>query len=481
MKDISLKSVTRLFWIVLGPLLCLLINTLDVLLISPEADQVISVGIWMVVWWVFEPFSISITALIPIVVFPLLGIMPLGEVTVNYGNPIIFLFFGGFILALALEKVNLHRRIALHIILWTGSGRRGMLLGFITATALLSMWISNTATALVILPIALTVIEFINKRDGLKDDQGFARFKIACMLGIAYAANIGGTATIIGTPPNVELIGYLEEHLGREMDFMQWVYINFPFTVIMLISTYWLLVKMFRIEKGNDSSHRSVIKSEIHSLGKFNSDELKVTLSFLVTILLWVFRLQVNELTGLALSNTLIAMIGCLLVFLIPDKNMDKSLLQWSDTKNMQWGILILFGGGLALASAFSDAGIIELIGNYVKKEGFTENTTTPFLISVVLYATEFMSNVALVNIVTPILSGIADGIEVDFLVLGIPTALASSCAFMMPMSTPPNAIVYSSGYVKVIDMIKTGLILNVLAIVLLIFHGLFWIRLFVL
>ncbi len=476
MESLSIKSIFRLIWIAVGPLVCLLINISGLELISPEADKVISVALWMVIWWISEPFSISVTALLPLVMFPLLGIMPLSKVTVSYGSPIIFLFFGGFILALAMEKVNLHKRIALQIILWTGSGRKGILLGFILSTALLSMWISNTATALVILPIALTIINFLQERDISAKEKEFGQFKIACMIGIAYAANIGGTATIIGTPPNVVLIGYLEDHLGREMDFLQWVYIALPFTLVMLTATYFLLIKVFRIKDDGSTSHKGVIQQEIKNLGKMRGDEVKVTVSFGITILLWVFRTQFNELTGLGFSNAIIAMIGAMLVFLIPDQAKTKSILEWEDTKHMQWGILILFGGGLALASAFSEANIIELIGQYVKEEGFTANTTTPFLITVMLFMTELMSNVALVNIFAPILSGIADGLGVDFLTLGIPTALASSCAFMLPMSTPPNAIVYSSGYVKVFDMMKTGIILNILAVLLLIVLSLFWI-----
>jgi len=477
MSQNKFKSSYRIITILLGPLACLGINLLDFQIISPEADLVVSVAAWMVIWWIIEPVSISVTALLPIVLFPLFKIMPMSDVTASYGSSIIFLFFGGFILALAMEKVNLHKRIALKIILLTGTGERGVLLGFILATALLSMWISNTATTLVILPIALSIVTFLNERSSTKSEgKVFDNFKIACMLGIAYAANIGGTATIIGTPPNVVLIGYMEDHLGREMDFLKWMMIALPFAIIMLTATYFVLIKMFKVGASGDISPKSVIKAEIDQLGKIATNEINVLVVFGVTILLWVFRVQFNHWTDLAISNTQIAMIGALGVFLIPSDKGNYSILEWKDTAKMQWGILILFGGGLALANAFSEAGIIELIGTYVKEEGFKAVVATPFITAVMLFMTELMSNVALVNIFAPIISGVSDGIGVDFLELGIPVALASSCAFMLPISTPPNAIVYSSGFVKVVDMLKAGVLLNILAVLLLAFLGLFWV-----
>ena len=477
MGSINRQSLIRVLKILLGPLVCLVINLIDTELVSPEADKVISIAAWMVIWWITEPVSISVTALLPIILFPFLGIMPLTEVTANYGSSIIFLFFGGFILALAMEKVNLHKRIALQIILLTGTGEKGVLLGFILATSLLSMWISNTATTLVILPIALSIVSFLKERNANQlDGKYFANFKVACMLGIAYAANIGGTATIIGTPPNVVLIGYMEDQMNRQMDFLQWMIIALPFAIIMLAATHFLLVRMFKLGRGGNFSPRSVIRDEIKQLGRISADEISVLAVFGITILFWVFRIQIINLTGYQISNTQIAMIGAMGVFLIPSFKGNQSILQWKDTTKMQWGILILFGGGLALANAFEGAGIIEMIGSYVKEEGFRAVTAIPFITTVMLFMTELMSNVALVNIFAPIIAGVADGIGVDFLEVGIPVALASSCAFMLPISTPPNAIVYSSGYVKVIQMIKAGVLLNLLAILLLIVIGLFWV-----
>ena len=236
------------------------------------------------------------------------------------------------------------------------------------------------------------------------------------------------------------------------------------------------MIRIFKIAAVSDSSPRNVIRDEVDKLGKISRDEISVLIAFVFTILLWIFRLQINKWTGLGLSNTGIAILGALIVFVIPSQKGNHSVLQWKDTQKMQWGILILFGGGLALANAFSQAGIVQLIGDYVQKEGFEAATATPFITGVMLFMTELMSNVALVNIFAPLISGVAEGLGVDFLELGIPVALASSCAFMLPISTPPNAIVYSSGYVKVMDMIKSGVLLNLLAVFLLVFLGLFWV-----
>lgn len=455
--------------LILGPVIFLLINVSGVNWVSPEATQVISVAAWMVCWWITEAVDIPVTALLPMFLFPLLEIMPFADVAVNYGSPIIFLFFGGFILALAMEKVNLHKRIALNIIRLTGSSANGVILGFMLATALLSMWISNTATALVILPIALTMIDFLIK-DRVIDEKGSRNFALATMLGIAYAANIGGTATVIGTPPNVVLIGFLESEYGMEMDFIRWAGIGFPFAAIMLTVAYFVLTRFYKNGLGNLGISREVLTTEIEKLGKRSQKENLVLICFSFTALLWIFRPYVNDALGINLSNSQIAIIGALLTFTIPvSLGKGDFALKWEDTRKLQWGILILFGGGLALAKGLSQTGIIDAIGNYVQQEQFSAQTTTPFLISVMLFMTELMSNVALVAVFAPMVSGISQGLGMEFLHLAIPITLASSCAFMLPMATPPNAIVFVSGYIKVFDMVKVGILLNVLAIVLLV------------
>lgn len=458
-------SLGRKIGLVAGPILCILINLMPIPSASPEVVKVLSMAVWMICWFVTEATDLAVTALLPMFLLPLMGIMPFGEVAANYGSSIIYLFFGGFVLALAMEKVNLHKRIALNIIRFTGTNANGVILGFMLATALLSMWISNTATALVVLPIAMTMIQFLTSDEALPE-KGRRNFALATMLSIAYAANIGGTVTVIGTPPNVVMIGYLESEYGQQMDFLTWSALGVPFALVMLTATYFILTRFYPNRLGNLGMTREVLDTEIKKLGRRSDKENMVLLCFGLTAFLWVARTYVNSLTGLGLSNAQIAIFGALMVFTIPT-NFGKGdfVLQWKDTSRLQWGILILFGGGLALAKALSQVGIIDAIGGYVQEEGFTADTTVPFLISVMLFMTELMSNVALVAVFAPMVDGIAQGLSMDFLHVAVPITLASSCAFMLPMSTPPNAIVFVSGYIRVAEMAIVGFILNLVSI----------------
>ncbi len=462
-------TTARKIGLVLGPVLCVIINLLPLPVESPEVVKVISMAVWMICWFVTEAVDLAVTALVPMFLLPLMGIMPFGEVAANYGSSIIFLFFGGFVLALAMEKVNLHKRIALNIIRLTGTNANGVILGFMLATALLSMWISNTATTLVILPIAMTMMQFLTSDESLPA-KGRRNFSLATMLGVAYAANIGGTVTVIGTPPNVVMIGYLESEYGMQMDFLNWSAIGLPFALIMLTATFFVLTRFYPNRLGNLGMSRQVLDEEIAKLGKRSDKENMVLICFGLTAFLWIARTYVNSWTGLDLGNAQIAILGALLVFTIPT-NFGKGdfVLEWQDTSRLQWGILILFGGGLALATSLSKVGIIGSIGDYVQESGFTASTTIPFLITVMLFMTELMSNVALVAVFSPMVAGISEGLGVEFLHIAIPITLASSCAFMLPMSTPPNAIVFVSGYIKVIEMALVGIVLNLISITLLI------------
>ncbi len=462
-------TTARKIGLVLGPLLCVIINLLPLPVESPEVVKVISMATWMICWFVTEAVDLAVTALVPMFLLPLMGIMPFGEVAANYGSSIIFLFFGGFVLALAMEKVNLHKRIALNIIRLTGTNANGVILGFMLATALLSMWISNTATTLVILPIAMTMMQFLTSDESLPA-KGRRNFSLATMLGVAYAANIGGTVTVIGTPPNVVMVGYLESEYGMQMDFLNWSAIGLPFALIMLTATFFVLTRFYPNRLGNLGMSRRVLDEEIAKLGKRSDKENMVLICFGLTAFLWIARTYVNSWTGLDLGNAQIAILGALLVFTVPT-NFGKGdfVLEWQDTSRLQWGILILFGGGLALATSLSKVGIIGSIGDYVQESGFTASTTIPFLITVMLFMTELMSNVALVAVFSPMVAGISEGLGVEFLHIAIPITLASSCAFMLPMSTPPNAIVFVSGYIKVIEMALVGIVLNLISITLLI------------
>lgn len=469
MKNYSLSQKIGL---VVGPILFLLLYNLPITILTPEADKVVALAVWMVCWWITEAVSISVTALIPLTFFPLLGIMDMKLTAVNYGSPIVFLFFGGFVIALALEKVNLHRRIALNIIKLTGTTPDRVILGFMLATASLSMWISNTATTVVMLPIALSVIKLlINDEDGFtKNDRNFA---LSIMLGIAFSANVGGIATIIGTPPNTVMAGFLENEYEIQISFLDWMKLGVPFAILMLTIIYLVLVKwIYPNNLPPKENSKNLINNELSKLGVMNSTEKRVLIIFFSAIFLWIFRGLLNPyLSGLELSDAGISMLAAFALFAIPFKfNKGTFALEWKDTEKLPWGILILFGGGLALAGALSSVGVIDMIGSYISQnQGLSIFTVTVVLIFVMLFMTELMSNVALVAIFAPVVAGIALGLDTEMLHLLIPVTMASSCAFMLPMATPPNAIVFASGYIKVHEMVKAGFFLNIIAVTILI------------
>jgi len=465
--------------LVAGPLLFVLLYLSPVELVSPIAQKVIAVTAWMVVWWITEAVSISVTALLPLAAFPLLSIMDIKMVASSYGHPIVFLFFGGFIMALALEKVNLHRRIALNIIRLTGTSPDRVVLGFMIATALLSMWISNTASTVVMLPIAISVIQLlINDADGFSlKDQNFA---LSIMLGIAFSANIGGIATLVGTPPNSVLVGFMEREYQVEISFLKWMMMGVPFSLIMLTICFFVIVKwIYPSGLGQFQSAAKLLDEEVAKLGPVRREEKLVFIIFICTICLWVFRGPINNwLPDLKLSDTGISILAALALFVIPyDFKGGKFAIKWQDTAQIPWGILILFGGGLALASGLKEAGIIDIIGETIaSKEGLSVFVISSLLIFVMLFMTELMSNVALVTIFIPVVAGIAIGLGVPILHVAIPVAMASSCAFMLPMATPPNAIVFASGHIKVYQMAKVGVVLNVISVLLLILFTKFYI-----
>ncbi|MUH35470.1 DASS family sodium-coupled anion symporter [Zobellia amurskyensis] len=440
-------------------------------LVSEKGDAVIAVAVWMVIWWITEAVSISVTALLPLLLFPFLKIMDIGEVGANYGSPIIFLFFGGFVLALALEKVNLHKRIALNIIKITGTTPNKVVLGFMIATASLSMWISNTATTVVMLPIAMSVINLlVNDADGFtKSDKNFA---LSVMLGIAFSANAGGVATVIGTPPNSVMIGLLENEYNIEISFLKWMVLGVPFSALMIWISYLVLVKwMYPNRDLVFSASKDVINDELKKLGPMSGKEKMVLAIFGVTVFLWIFRTVINGIfPALKLNDTMISIMAAIAMFAIP-YNMKKAdfIIEWKDTQKLAWGILILFGGGLALAKGMSVSGIVDMVSAAIGDSNVSILFTAILLITLMLFMTELMSNVALIAVLAPVVAGIAIGLDIPILYLLIPVTIASSCAFMLPMATPPNAIVFASGYVKVNEMARVGIILNLIAVALLV------------
>ncbi|MDA9886264.1 SLC13 family permease [Flavobacteriaceae bacterium] len=457
--------------LILGPLLFIIIKGCNLSFLSPEAITVIGLALWMVCWWITEAVSISVTALLPLIVFPLFNVMSMNEVGANYGSSIVFLFFGGFVLALALEKVNLHRRIALTIIQKTGTTPNRVILGFMLATAFMSMWISNTASTVVMLPIALSVIQLLVKSDGEFTVQE-QHFSLSVMLGIAFSANAGGIATVIGTPPNSILIGLLENEYNIQISFFKWMSIGLPFSVVMIAIIYFILTRWMFSNKGIAfASSNELIAQKLQDLGPVTAQEKHVLRVFAITVFLWVFRTVLNSFfPSLGLSDTIISMGCAVALFAIPHKfKKGIFILEWKDTQRLAWGILILFGGGLALAKGMSTTGIVSLITDAIAAANLNVLITASLLILLMLFMTELMSNVALVALLAPVVAGIALGLEIPILYLLIPVTMASSCAFMLPMATPPNAIVFASGYVKVAQMARVGIIINLIAVVLLI------------
>ena len=457
--------------LILGPSFFILLQFLNLDGLSSQAITVIALAAWMVCWWITEAVSISVTALLPLVIFPLFDIMSMNEVGANYGSSIVFLFFGGFVLALALEKVNLHKRIALTIIHKTGTTPNRVILGFMIATAFMSMWISNTASTVVMLPIALSVIQLLVQSDGVftKEER---HFSLSVMLGIAFSANAGGIATVIGTPPNSVLIGLLENEYNMEISFLKWMLIGLPFSTTMIGIIYLVLTRWMFPNKGIEfTSSNALIAQKLTDLGPTSPQEKHVLRIFAVTVFLWVFRTLINSFfPSLGLSDTIIS-VGCAIaLFSIPHQfKKGMFILKWEDTSRLAWGILILFGGGLALAKGMSATGIVSLITDGIANANLNVLFTVSLLIILMLFMTELMSNVALVAVLAPVVAGIAIGLEIPLLYVLIPVTMASSCAFMLPMATPPNAIVFASGYVKVAQMARVGIFINLIAVVLLI------------
>lgn len=464
-------SISQKIGFFAGPILFLLLYHLPITIFNPMAHKVIALAIWMIIWWITETVAIPVTALLPMTVFPLIGVMDVKAATSYYASPIVYLFFGGFIIALALEKVGLHRRIALNIIKKTGTNANGVILGFMIATAAMSMWISNTASTVVMLPIASSVIQLlVNDKDGFtKNDQNFA---LAIMLGIAFSANIGGMATIIGTPPNTVMAGFVENEYGIQIDFVKWMAMGLPFCMILLAANYFVIVKwIYPNHLGQLAGSSKIIEQELTKLGPPSRGEKTVMVLFAATALSWIFRTNLNDWFDWQLTDTGISLLGAMSMLVTPIA-FDKGhfTLNWEDTSRLPWGILLLFGGGLALANGLAKAGMIDLIGaSIAEQEGLSVFWITAALIFIMLFLTELIGNVALVAIFAPMIAGIAIGLEVDLLYLLIPVTLASSCAFMLPMATPPNAIVFASGHIKVYQMVKVGIFLNLIAVLLLI------------
>ncbi len=439
--------------------------------VDPAAKKVLAVAGLMITWWVTEAIPMPVVALLPLIFFPLLKISKLEEAAAPYANPVIFLFMGGFMLGLAIEKWNLHRRIALNIVRLTGTSGNRIVLGFILATGLLSMWLSNTATTMMMFPIALSVIHVMKDNHG--GEKGFANFSLALMLSIAYASNIGGIATIIGTPPNVAYVGYIQKKYHYEVDFMNWMLICTPLAILLLLALYGVLVKwLFPNHIRSGDGTRQLIAGELRQLGPLSVSEKRVLTVFAGTALLWITRTLINDIQPwFDLDDNMIAVICAVALFICPSGKKDKdgntdALLEWGDTSKMAWGILLLFGGGISLAGALEKAGLIQQLGHWLGQFAGAGFLLVFITVLVSLFISEVMSNVAQVIVFAPVISSLADAVGMNPLLLGIPMTLAASCASMLPMGTPPNAIVFASGYIRLRQMTRAGFVMNIISVI---------------
>jgi len=431
-----------------------------------------AVGALMATWWITEAIPIPATSLLPIVLFPLLQIQSISATTAPYANPLIFLFMGGFMIAIAMQKWDLHKRIALNIVNFSGTKPTSIIIGFILASAFLSMWVSNTATALMMLPIALSIIAIAAKNRKTSSDGKPVKsnFELVLVLGIAYGCNIGGVATLIGTPPNALLAGFALEAYGLEVGFARWMLAGLPIVLVGLPVMYLVLTRFIYPIKLKDLPGGSeFISSELENLGSMSNQEKKVAAVFIVTALLWMFRLVLENIIP-GLSDAGIAIAAGVALFIIPSGRVDEKagILQWGDMRQLPWGILILFGGGLSLASAITATGLAEWIA--LQTSGFDALPLLLILliiVAIVVFLTEITSNTATAAAFVPILAAVAIGLGQNPLLFAIPTAIAASCAFMLPVATPPNAVVYSSNEVTMFEMSKAGLWLNLIFIAL--------------
>ena len=434
--------------------------------LNPEANIVIAFAVLMISLWVTEALPMPVVALLPLILFPLFNIAPIDATAAAYANPVIFLFMGGFMLGLAIQKCNLHRRIALNIVKLTGTSGDRIILGFIIATGFISMWLSNTATTMMMFPIALSVISVINENH--PDKKGATNFSLSVMIAIALASNFGGIATIIGTPPNVAYAAFIKKKYDYAISFSDWLMTCMPLAILLLMSLYLVMVKWLYPNKMKaDIAATTFIHNEVAGLGKYSAAEKRVLIIFICTAALWITKDLINKFIGIKLDDNMIALIGAVALFITPSGNKSETLLHWSDTKEMAWGILLLFGGGIALASALEKAGLIQQLGQW-----FTQFQLSLlmliFLVSLIsLFISELMSNVAQVIVFAPVVSSLAEAMNLHPLLLGIPMTLAASCASMLPMGTPPNAIAFSSGYIKLKHMTRVGFVMNIISVLL--------------
>lgn len=440
----------------------------------------LAVALLMAVWWVTEAVPLAITSLLPVALFPLLGIMDGKEVSAVYFNDVIFLFVGGFIMALAMQRWNLHRRIALNILMVTGMSHGRILLGFMLATAFLSMWISNTATAMMMIPILLSIITNLEETVG---KENISKYTIGLLLGVAYSASIGGVATLVGTPPNLSFARIFHIYFpdAPEISFAAWFIFALPIAFVLLAITWTYLFLLFKPEKGTwVRMRKQTIKDQLLAMGPMKFEESVVFINFVLIAFLWLFRADIQlgwiTIRGWAnifpfsnyINDGTVAIIIAVMLFVLPSKTEGTNrIMNWKTAEKIPWNIILLFGGGFALASGFKVSGLSVWIGEQLVWVSTFNILIVIFFIALLMTTlTELTSNTATTEMILPILAGIAVSAQMNPLLLMLPATLSGSMAFMLPVATPPNAIVFGTNRLKVIQMARAGLALNLIGAV---------------
>ena len=457
--------MSRRFNIILGPsiffIFYFLIHPFDGM--NSQSHAIFCSLLWIATWWITEAIPIPVTSLLPLVLFPLTGGLDLKLTASSYGDKIIYFFMAGFFLAIAMEKWNLHKRIALNIINVVGYNKKSMVLGFMIATAFLSMWLSNTSTSIMMLPIGIAIVSQVSLKNNILNSN----FGKVLMLGIAYSASIGGFATIYGTPPNLILLSNIEEYFNLSIDFSSWFIMAFPLSCMLLFICWYYLVNFSFDLSSLSNVSKETISSKIKELGKIKYEEKAVLLIFIVFILGLLSKQFISEFIP-QIDDTIIAISIAIFLFLIKSSDGENNLIEWSDGVKLPWGIILLFGGGLSIATAMKSSGLALWIGELAYNiDSLDLILIVLIIVMIVNFLTEITSNLATVSMLLPILASISISLGIHPYIIMVSATIAASCAFMLPVATPPNAVVFGSGYLKMSDMVKTGLVMNVISIVI--------------
>ena len=457
------------FGFVLGPLLFILIHFFfKGAGLSEEGRDILAATSWIGIWWVFEVLPIAVTALLPILLFPLLDAVALGDTTASYGHKYVFLYLGGFILAITIEKWNLHKRIALQIIKTIGTNMYTIVLGFMVATAFLSMWISNTATTVMVLPMAISIVKQLKDNPDTPEDENKVFSKLL-MLAIAYAASIGGIATLIGTPPNLVFAGFVQKTYGVDISFWQWMKFGLPVASVLLVLAWLYLTRIaYPLRKARFPGGKKEIIRLLAELGPLGKEEKMVLLVFVLTAFCWITRSFLLQKFIPNIDDTIIAIASAIVLFIIPANRSGEPLIKWNEAVRIPWGIILLFGGGMAIAKGFQDTGLATYLGGQMTFfDGLPLFVLLLLVITCVNFLTEVTSNLATTAMMLPVLAPLALTLGINPYLLMVACTSAASCAFMLPVATPPNAVVFGSGYLRIPDMVRTGFLMNMLSIII--------------